>query len=115
MKCILAAVVAVGVMGCGQGATGDKGAPGESIVGPQGPAGTNGADGESITVVKLCPGETTYPSKFVEIAFCVQGKLYGTYSANGGFSTELPPGTYGSNGINASCNFAVLTNCGIQN
>ncbi len=103
---------------------GEDGKDGESIQGPagpqgnSGPAGANGLpgiNGTSVTVVKLCPGTTVYPSKFVEVAFCIGNKLYATYSANGGFSTEIPPGSYGSNGINASCNFVVLPNCGIQN
>lgn len=102
---------------CGQGATGN---PGQSIVGPKGDQGDSGADGQDgsdgvdaapVTVVKLCPGNTVYPSKFVEIAFCVQGNLYGTYSANGGFSTEFPPGNYSSNAVGSSCNFSVLPNC----
>lgn len=108
------------MIGCGK--KGDKGDPGQrgpdgapglqGLPGAQGPAGI---DGTSVTVVKFCPGTTVYPSNFVEIGFCIGGKLYATYSANGGFSTEIPPGTYGSNGINASCNFTVLPNCGIQN
>lgn len=89
--------------GCGR--PGDKGEPGISIVGPP------GVDTTPVTVVKLCPGTTTYPSIFIEVAFCVGGKLYGTYSANGGFSTELPPGTYSSNAIGSSCNFTILSNC----
>ncbi len=95
------------VGGCGSDLF--RGEKGESIVGPQGLAGT------SVTVVKFCPGTTVYPSKFIEVGFCIGGKLYATYSQNGGFSTEIPPGTYGSNGINASCNFTVLPNCVIQN
>lgn len=86
--------------------------------GDQGVAGATGAAGQDatpVTVVKFCPGVTVYPSKFIEIGFCIGGKLYGTYSANDGFSTELPPGTYGSNGINASCNFTVGLNCAIIN
>jgi len=78
-------------------------------------AGTNGSDATPVTAVKLCPGTTTYPSKFVEVAFCISNKLYGTYSANGGFSTELPPGAYGSNGVNSSCNFVIGANCSVTN
>lgn len=98
------------------GSPGATGAPGSQ--GAQGIPGTNGApgiNGTSVTVVKLCPGVTVYPSKFIEVAFCIGNKLYATYSANGGFTSEIPPGSYGSNGINASCNFVVLSNCGIQN
>ena len=96
-----------------EGAPGKDGAQGE--VGPQGPQGAPGIDGTSVTVVKLCPGVTTYPSKFVEIAFCIGGKLYATYSANGGFSSEFPIGYYSSSGINSSCNFSVLADCVIHN
>jgi hypothetical protein len=113
-------ILALNLMACGsnhyqyiQGTPGDKGDPGD--VGDTGPQGAPGQDATPVTVVKLCPGTTVYPSTFVEIAFCIGGKLYGTYSANGGFSTELPAGTYGSNGINASCNFVILPNCVISN
>jgi hypothetical protein len=99
-----------------QGPAGETGAQGEKgDKGDQGDTGAPGINGTSVTVVKLCPGTTTYPSKFVEVAFCINNKLYGTYSANGGFSTELPPGTYGSNGINASCNFVIAANCVVNN
>lgn len=115
---LIGAVAGLLLSGCGQGATGDVGAQGvsgASIVGPVGPQGQAGVNGTSVTVVKFCPGTTTYPSKFVEIGFCIGGKLYGTYSANDGFSTELPPGYYGSKGINSSCNFTVGANCTISN
>ena len=81
----------------------------------RGPRGYNGEDGKEVTVVKFCPGVTVYPSRFVEIGFCINGHIYATYSTNGGFSTEIPPGSYGSNGINANCNFVVLPNCEIRN
>ncbi len=117
---VLLVAVVVGVItltaGCGrdgaQGWQGSAGSNGQSIVGPQGAPGVNATP---VTFVKFCPGDTVYPSKFVEGGFCLSGKLYGTYSDHGGFSTEIPPGYYGSNGINASCNFTVLPNCGIQN
>jgi hypothetical protein len=89
------------------GATGAKGDTGDT--------GAAGIDASPMTAVKLCPGVTVYPSNFTEVAFCINNKLYGTYSANGGFSTELPPGTYGSNGINSSCNFVIGANCTITN
>lgn len=111
------------MVGCGKngkdgapGSQGPQGVPG--LMGPAGPTGPQGApgiDGTSVTVVKFCPGTTVYPSKFIEVGFCIGGKLYAVYSANGGFESEIPPGSYGSNGINASCNFTVLANCGIQN
>lgn len=102
------------------GSAGPRGEAGE--VGAHGIAGTdgsNGSDGQNgqdatpVTVVTLCPGNTEYPSIFVEVAFCIGGKLYGTYSANGGFSTELAPGHYSSTAIGSSCNFTVGDNCSV--
>lgn len=89
-----------------QGPQGDQGLPGSD--------GQDGQDATPVTIVQLCPLPTTYPSTFTEIAFCVSGKLYGTYSANGGFSVEMVPGTYSSNGINSSCSFTVGPNCTIS-
>ncbi len=91
------------------GQPGAAGAPGPS--GSPGPKGDSGSDASGVTVIKLCPGVTTYPATFTEVAFCIDHKLYATYSANGGFSTEIPPGTYSSNGINSGCTFTVGTNC----
>lgn len=79
--------------------------------------GTNGADGKDaapgtiVQSVQFCSGVTSYPAKFNEVGFCVAGKLYAVYSANGGFMAEIPPGTYSSNGINSSCTFTVGLNC----
>jgi hypothetical protein len=73
--------------------------------------GEDGIDFTGFSIVKLCPGSSVYPSTFVEIAFCYEDTLYATYSANGGFSTEIPPGTYSSAGINSSCTFTVLEGC----
>lgn len=132
MKCkkgLVFGVVLLALSACGKttreyyrgqdGATGSTGAQGpqgdKGDTGDAGQDGTNGIDATSVTVVKLCPGVTTYPSKFVEVAFCIGGKLYGTYSANDGFSTELVPGTYLSNGINASCNATIGSNCSVSN
>lgn len=86
--------------------------------GTNGTNGSNGAAGTPGTVIQsiqLCPGTTVYPSKFIEVVFCMNNKLYGVYSANDGFLSELPPGTYGSNGINASCSFVIGANCTISN
>lgn len=130
MKTLIICLVAFLISGCagkdgsvgGQGSRGEQGEVGEigptglpGQVGPQGNPGANGQDATPVTVVKLCPGVTTYPSTYVEIAFCVGGKLFGTYSANGGFSTELPPGNYLSDGIGNSCNFTVGPNCQVTN
>jgi len=127
MKYLLMACMMVSIVGCGKIKKELRGSPGTDGKSVQGNPGTNGQDGSngedgadgidatSVTVVKLCPGVTVYPSRFVEIAFCISGKLYGTYSANGGFSTELPPGSYGSNGINSSCNFVIGESCEVTN
>jgi len=94
-----------------QGIQGDQGPQG--VQGPQGQQGVPGQDTTEVTVVNLCPGTTTYPNTYVEVAFCVRGVLYGTYSANGGFSTELVPGVYNSNAIGSSCSFTVGANCAV--
>lgn len=92
------------------GATGEDGQNGAQ--GPVGPSGAPGLDATQITVVQLCTScVPSYPSVFAEIGFCFGGNLYGTYSANGGFSTLLTPGAYSSNGINCSCTFTVGPNC----
>jgi hypothetical protein len=82
--------------------------------GKNGADGTNGVDGKNGTVIQsinLCRGQTTYPSMFVEVAFCIGGNLYAVYSANGGFMTMIPPGTYSSSGINSTCTFTVKESC----
>ena len=94
----------------GAGPAGVKGDTGD-----QGEQGLPGRDGTVIRMVQFCPGVTVYPSKFIEVGMCVDGVLYATYSANGGFTSKIPAGSYGSQGINASCNFVVLDNCAIQN
>lgn len=89
------------------------------VEGPQGVAGADGADGadgQDITVVyavQFCPSSfvPSYPSSFPEVGVCIGNNLYGVYSANNGFMVLLPPGTYSSNGINASCTFTILPNC----
>lgn len=82
------------------------------VVGPQGPPGIPGT---MIYAVQLCAGVTpTYPLSFPEVAFCIDDKLYATYSALGGYSFELIPGTYYSNAIGSTCNVTVLPHCKIQ-
>ena len=94
---------------CGQG-TQTQFATGAT--GPQGPAGGNGS---TVTFVQLCPGvQTSYPSSFPEVAECVDGNLYGVYSANGGYLFEIPPGVYTSNAIGSTCTVTVGTNCQID-
>jgi hypothetical protein len=102
------------------GSTGPQGATGAvGPVGPQGEVGPQGAHGTIISFVQLCPGFIpTYPTIFPEYGECVQNAdgtstLYGVYSANGGFWAELPPGTYSSDGINASCTLTIGQNCAL--
>jgi hypothetical protein len=97
------------------GANGRDGADGsngqDGADGTDGRDGLDGINGTLVSVVNLCPGETVYPSVFVEVAFCISGKLYATYSSHGGFSTEIPPGRYTSNTVGSRCDFTVLANC----
>lgn len=86
----------------------------EYFVGEKGNPGADGQDATPVTVVRLCPGVSVYPSTFVEVAFCLDNRLYAVYSANGGFQTEIPPGIYSSNAIGSACSFRVLPNCAIQ-
>lgn len=83
--------------------------------GSNGIDGTNGTDASGVTVVQLCRGTTAYPSTFIEVGFCIQNRLYATYSANGGFSTEIVPGTYSSNAIGSNCTFTVAADCQVSN
>lgn len=91
------------------GADGGKGDKGDQ--GDTGSPGAPGTPGTIVTVVQLCPGVTTYPSAFVEVALCLNHNLYGVYSANGGFLTYFPPGNYSSNAIGSACNLTVQANC----
>jgi len=101
-----------------KGDAGNSGAPGAQgpagQTGAQGPSGAPGTDITEITWVQFCPGTTSYPSNFQEGGLCFGGNVYGVYSANDGFLTELPPGTYSSNAIGNSCTFTLLPNCVIQ-
>jgi hypothetical protein len=83
--------------------------------GPQGIPGTNGTPGTTITPIQFCPGVVpSYPSTFPESGLCIDGSLYAVYSANDGFWTLIPPGTYSSNAIGSNCTFTVLPNCVVQ-
>ncbi len=77
--------------------------------------GTPGVNGTVITPVPLCPGVTTYPSVFIEVAFCIQSRLYAVYSANSGFLTEIVPGAYTSSAIGSRCDLTVSANCAVSN
>jgi hypothetical protein len=85
--------------------------------GTNGTNGVNGTNGSNaiMNMVQFCNGFTqTYPSVFAESGFCVGNDMYGVYSANGGFLAKLPPGTYGSSGINSSCTFTITPQCTVQ-
>lgn len=83
--------------------------------GQNGPQGLKGDPGTSITIVQFCPNvQTSYPTTFAEIGFCINNEIWAVYSKNDGFLTLVPPGNYYSNAINSSCNFTVLPNCKIQ-
>jgi|SRR6185437_2169789 len=133
----------VGLSGCGhgggQGPSGPQGNPGSqgngcivtaeaaSTVVPYGGSlitcgdttslvlnGSPGGSGVTVSAVQFCAGaNTSYPSTFPEVGFCLGNELYGVYSAHDGFLTPLPPGTYTSNGINASCTFTVTSGCNV--
>lgn len=95
------------------GATGPVGNQGDP--GLQGPDGRPGADGTAVTLIKFCPTAiATYPLVFPEYGICVNNQIYAVYSANGGFLTVIPPGTYSSNAIGSACDFTVAPNCVIQ-
>lgn len=127
MKTVFTLLMLIILTACGDttsviGPKGDKGDPGVQGIpgvngsngqdGAQGPQGLPGAPGSTITEVQLCGGcQAAYPSVFPEIGLCIDNKLYGVYSANGGFMVELPPGTYSSNGINCSCTLTVASGC----
>lgn len=109
----------------GEGQVGTTGTPG--MVGPngipgglgpqgvQGPTGPTGEDGTVITPVQFCNGVVpSYPSTFPESGLCINGQVYGVYSANDGFLALLPPGTYNSNAVGSACTFTILANCVIQ-
>ena len=73
------------------------------------------ASGTTVTPVQLCPGFTpSYPSVFPEYGLCINNNFYGVYSANDGFWSLLPPGTYSSDGINASCTLVIGANCTVN-
>jgi len=73
------------------------------------------SNGTIITPIQFCPGTTSYPSTFVEYGFCINNQLWAVYSLNNGFMTLIPPGLYSSNAVGSSCNFQVITGCGIIN
>jgi hypothetical protein len=99
------------------GSQGPQGVAGQTgPVGPQGEVGPQGVAGTSVSFDQLCPGFVpTYPTIFPEYAECVNGVLYGVYGENGGFWAELPPGTYSSDGINASCDLTIGADCSVSN
>ena len=114
MKAVFTLFLLILLAGCA-GPKGEQGTQGSA--GAQGIAGQNGLDGApgtQIDVVQFCPNSTpTYPSTFPEYGLCIEGKLYGVYSANGGFLAELPDGTYSSNAVGSACTFTIR-GCDVQ-
>jgi len=111
MKYVVNLISLMFVLACGQvgpqGPTGPQGPAGaQGQAGQDGAQGPAGADGTIITVVQLCPGTSNYGT-FIEVAECINGKLYGVYSANGGFLTYLANGAWSSNAVGSACNFVV--------
>lgn len=85
----------------------------QPVPGPRGPAG---ADGTIVYAVQVCQNVTpSYPFSFPEVAFCINDKLYATYSALGGYSFEVIPGYYSSTAIGSACNINVYPHCVITN
>lgn len=115
MKTVMMIALCMMMAACGKagkdGANGTNGVNGSN--GSDGSNGHDGTPGTVINMIKLCPGVTVYPSAFVEVAVCVDNKLYGVYSANGGFMTELVSGAYSSNAIGSACNLTVGANCAV--
>lgn len=106
------------------GANGADGAPGEKgdkgdigatgATGAKGDKGDAGTPGTTVEVVQLCGSCVgAYPNVFPEIGLCMNGKLYGVYSANDGFLVFLPNGAYHSKGINCECNL-VISGCTVN-
>jgi len=96
------------------GADGRDGVDGRD--GADGRDGVDGINGTVVTVQQFCPAShvPSYPSTFPEVGMCIGGKMYGVYSANGGFLVYMPPGVYSSNGINSSCTFTLSANCQVN-
>lgn len=114
MTCIVNCQGPEGIQGVDgvQGNQGSAGADGsQGAQGPSGPAGSPGLNATPVTVVQLCPGATSYPGVFVEVALCINNKLYAVYSIPGSFLTLLPPGSYTSSGIHSACNLTVGPGC----
>jgi len=85
------------------------------VNGVNGTNGTNGSNGTVVTAIQFCSGVVgSYPSTFPEIGFCINDEIYAVYSANGGFLTKVLPGTWSSDGINASCTFTVGPHCQVN-
>lgn len=107
-------VITFSILSC-QGHRGDQGDVGlTGSVGQKGDQGIPGQNPTPVTWLQFCPGTTVYPSTFIEGGFCINGNVYAVYSANNGFLTFLPPGTYNSNAFNSVCSFILLPNCLVQ-
>lgn len=65
--------------------------------------------------IKLCEGETSYPSSFPEYGLCIDNVLYGVFWMNGSaWLGEIAEGRYRSTSSSVKCNFTVKPNCVIE-
>lgn len=139
MKVIILSAAILSLIGCGQVMTGPQGDPGNgcsvTTVQPEGSApnggaliqcgttsstlllnGSNGTPGTVLTPIQFCPNVVpTFPTVFPEVGFLISGSIYAVYSANDGFLTVIPPGTYTSNAVGSACNFTVNANGTVSN
>lgn len=107
---LILAYLAVVMAACGKtGSSGPKGEEGEA-----GAQGNPGVDVSTVNVIQLCPGATTYPGVFVEVAICINHELYGVYTSPA-FLTLIPPGTYNSTAIGSACSLTVADDCVVTN
>lgn len=117
-------ILALVLVGCGQGPVGASGSNGSSCTVSQISANDNLPDGGAliscadgtrsliangtlITPVQFCPETPVYPSVFPEVGFVMHGKIYAVYSTNDGFLTLLMPGRYTSNAVGSRCDFTI--------
>ena|ERR1017187_5690980 len=128
MKALITFFLIVGIIGCDKSTQGEPGKTGavgptgnqgiQGMTGPQGSQGTAGSPGQDatpVTAIQLCPNVApVYPSTFPEWVLCIDNQLYGVYSDHGGFWALLPPGTYTSDGINASCTVVIGEGCQVS-
>lgn len=74
--------------------------------------GTDGVPGTIITPVQFCKNfRALYPSAFPESGLCINNRMFGVFSENGGYLAEMANGTYYSNGRHSTCVFTLKDNC----